>query len=241
MVEVRRAVQNDFNALMAWLKAEWEQTERGFYCNRGVIERAFISGQLIVAVEQNEPVAFLASGLTRDGILEVRPDKRGRGLGRLMFEAGLQEAVDLDISMLEIECAPATSATFWQRMGFTLFSERYAFMEIPKTYELPTGGSEVDVVISFHIDPDQQYGRLDGATSSFTPKAVRVEDGSIHLESRVLHNPHLAKESGDPVVRIVVNGQQIYFHKVKYKEASELGVQRDLEGNFYIDKIMSMK
>jgi len=73
---IRTASRDDFDKLMNWLKAEYEETGGGFYCNHSVIEDAYRDGELVVLIDNDEPVAFIAYGLTHNGILEVRPDRR---------------------------------------------------------------------------------------------------------------------------------------------------------------------
>ncbi|AZO32529.1 GNAT family N-acetyltransferase [Mesorhizobium sp. M1B.F.Ca.ET.045.04.1.1] len=116
--------------IMDWLKAEREE--------RSVIADAHSDGEMIALIENDVPVAFLAYDLTYDGILEVRPDRRGLGYGKALALAALKQAVEDDRRcILDIQCAPLTSIPFWEKLGFRIRFENYAYMPLPKALDVP--------------------------------------------------------------------------------------------------------
>ncbi|WP_315923219.1 GNAT family N-acetyltransferase [Mesorhizobium sp. SP-1A] len=223
---------------MDWLKAERDETGEGFYCNRSVIKDAHDDGEMVALIENDVPVAFIAYGLTRNGILEVRPDRRGLGYGKALAQAALQREIDDDRRcILDIECAPETSIPFWEKFGFRIYAERYAYKVLPKTLELPGSGVGVDVTISLYRDPDQHYPSTSTPHAVFKPKAIRTENGDIYLSHRVVFENIADPSRRDPVGRITVDGRDVFFNKVKYEEAYQLGIRRDRDSNFFVDRL----
>jgi len=84
-----------------------------------------------------------------------------------LAQTALQNAIDDDRRcILDIQCAPWTSIPFWEKCGFRIYRENYAYMLLPRELELPDRGRVVDVTISLHSDPDQHY------PDSGVPRAV---------------------------------------------------------------------
>jgi GNAT superfamily N-acetyltransferase len=234
---IRKSTVADLTSITQWLKEEQESSRAGFYCNIGVITSAHCKSEMVVLLENNVPVAFLANGLTRDGILEVRTDRRRRGYGKALAEAGMQQAIADDVCVLEIQCAPATSIPFWEHLGFKVYSENYATRVLPKLLTIPDIGENVDVEIRIHHDPDQHAPDTSVPTHIYKPGARRGVDGVIYLEERIIFGVPTSFLEKDFVGRVLVNGKDAFFDKLKYDAASELGVCRDKYGNFYIDHI----
>ncbi|MER9336630.1 GNAT family N-acetyltransferase [Mesorhizobium sp. M0293] len=235
---IRKASEDDFQKIMDWLRAEREETGEGFYCNRSVIEDAHADGEMIALIENDMPVAFIAYGLIRNGILEVRPDRRDLGYGKALAEDALQRAIDDDRRcILDIECAPWASIPFWEKIGFRIYSQNYAYMLLPKILKLPERGTEADVTISLYRDPDQHSPEGSVPQAVFKPKAVRSEDGLIHLGQRIIFDNKADNSHRDPVARVSIDGRDVFFDKLKYDGASQLGIRRDEGGNFYADHL----
>ena len=93
---LRAATQQDLEEVLAWLKEEDRNEGTGFWCNRNVIQDAFMDGELHVAVLDGRPMALLAYGLTRNGILETEPRFRGRGLAKQLVERAIRAEQDRD-------------------------------------------------------------------------------------------------------------------------------------------------
>jgi len=236
------STDDDLAAILDWLKAEYdrENTGSGFWCNRNILQEDHAAGELLVLREAGEAVAFQTGRLLTPGILEVRPDLRKRGYGKLLADYCIAEARSKDICFLHIECNPQTSIPFWQKMGFTLFSDHHnrygyqypqAYMLLQKKFELTASCSETTVLIQFYAD-GAQHRPEEPAFSEFRPRACRQVDGKILLEDRVIgFNPDHAI---DLVAKVTVDGSVIFFDRAKY--GADHGVQQR-SPVFYIDVI----
>jgi hypothetical protein len=237
---IRLATDADMAEVERWLKQEDEKEVPGcFYCNWEVIERGHEQGQVYVLpdAKTNKPIGFLLNGRFRPDILAVKADRRGEGHGAVLakFMIDLWRRKE-DACVIEIECAPWTSATFWQRMGFTLYREHRAYMLLPTQFDVPAGAPEVPVRITFF--PEQvKYGTDIAPLMVATPRAIRMADGMIRLAERVfLFEDLYPGDHRDIVVAIDVDGREVYRDKAKYPEASDIGVQRHDHG-WVVDEI----
>jgi GNAT superfamily N-acetyltransferase len=242
---LRAATRQDLEEVMVWLKNEDRNEGTGFWCNRNVIQDAFIEGTLDVAVVDGHPGAFLAYGLTYSGILETGPQFRGRGLAKQLVARALTIAREHDgRCVLEFQCAPETSAPFWQHMGFKIFEQHgntYGQMTLERSLPVPAG-EMVSVLIERHWDPSQHSPSVHPA-SVVQPSAVRLPSGEIALGQRVIFpdgTPGFSSDRRDPVARIIVEGRQVFFDKVKREEALTLGMQQDRGGVFYLDRLVNV-
>lgn len=238
-IEIAPSNEKDLKTILAWLEAEEEDTGNGFWCNRGIVEDSHAEGGLILLREDDVAVAFQLGALVRPGIMEVRPDCRGRGYGRMLAERRLEEAREKDWCLLHIECTPSSSRPFWERMGFTLdaLPGKHAYMVLAKTVELPAGLPRVKVRISFF--PERMlYDKVRPAPLSvWEREAVRLVDGPIELGQKVVGFQRYGA-IGDLVAEIVVDGKQVFFDKAKRGRAYHLGLERQsVTYAWYIDCI----
>jgi hypothetical protein len=169
----------------------------------------------------------------------VRHDMRRKGIGRKLVEYRIAEAYANDECFLHIQCTPATSIPFWQRMGFTLMESenrnQFAYRILEKKNKFPANGKMVKVKIRFFPENRKRDKNIP-AYSVSTPHAVRTSDGVIHLNERVSFFNLLHPDSRDVVVEIEAAGQLRYFDKAKYPEARQIGVKRCHNG-FFIDQL----
>lgn len=238
-IEVGTSTDADLSFILAWLKTEDAETGEGFWCNRRIVEAHHAEGDLLILREDGKAVAFQLGALVQPGIMEVRPDCRGRGYGRMLAERRLKEAWEKDLCLLHIECTPITSRPFWERMGFTVdpLSGNDAFMVLSKRVDLDSSLPQVQVKISFFPERALYNHPRPAPLSVWQPDAVRLDDGTIELGQRVVgYKRPLAP--GDLVVEIVVNGKVIFFDKAKRDRAYELGLeQQAATGAWYMDCI----
>jgi len=240
--EIRTSTDADFKAIADWLREERSQGIHGnFYCNLNSVENSHARGDLLVYVDgpTGSPVAFQLGGLIYPGILEVRHDMRGHGIGRKLVEHCVERARARNECILKIECTPPTSIPFWKKMGFKLLDPKsdrnLAYRIVEKRHELPTGGIPANVVIRFfQLAQLNQKGARPCKLSR--PAAIRTPDGMVHLDHQVQFCTELHPNIVDAVVRIDVDGQTLCFEKAKYPLAKCLGVQRCPHG-FFIDHI----
>jgi hypothetical protein len=123
------------------------------------------------------------------GILEVRHDMRGKGIGRQLVERRITEAYERDDCFLFIQCKPSSSAIFWEHMGFTAFTspngDLCAYRALEKTHKIPTGTKAVDMLIRFYPEA-KKWDENTSPLSVATPLAVQISDGATQLNISLL-------------------------------------------------------
>lgn len=242
MAEIGLASDEDFLAVSNWLKSERNETGEGFFCNINIIRSGFSEKTMYVLREGNEPLAFLVNGLTTDGIMETHPAHRQKGYGKKLFEFALQREIEKGTCVLHIDCAPDTSVQFWMRNGFTVSSQSYtgmyAYRVLEKELSTPPDGTPIDVEIKFYFEADR-FAKGGMPYAVYSPRAVEDANGDVYLANRIIYNRHSDPKGGrgDGFAEVSVNGKTLFFNKMKYEEAEELGFDSDDSGNFYIDVI----
>ncbi|TXC72118.1 GNAT family N-acetyltransferase [Sphingomonas ginsenosidivorax] len=217
-----------------------ERPPRGFRCNWDTTVRRWRDEETRVDVlmVDGEAVGFL------DGhhILEVRPDLRKTGHGRLLAEFMVDLAFAEGWSVVEIEIAPSAAEPFWRRMGFTTIPERtgsgggmYAYRILPRSFHL-SNGERVRFTIEF-FTAQGRFEQDPKPFSRFSGSAERLPDGSLQLLERIIcFEPELAGHT-DYFVRIELDGRQIHFDKIKYDTSRLHGIRFDAGYTWFIDRI----
>ncbi len=257
--EIVPATEATMAEIEAWLDAEeeayqvayalWEgsgydgaQPIRGFRCNWDSTLARWRDGtdRVDVLIVGGAAVAFLSG---RD-ILEVKPDLRGSGYGRMLAQFMLDLAYAEGRSVIEIGIAPSTAEPFWKSMGFTPDRKRvgsgggiYAYRTLDRTFDL-ADGERVPFSIEFftererHADDPKPFRHFSGV-------GERLADGSLQLPERAncfdpAHDQHI-----DYFVRIGIDGNTIHFDKVKYPGSKAHGVECDPGYTYSIERIIS--
>lgn len=246
MIRITPSTDAGLAQVRQWLQAEHRETGEGFLVNLAGIERAHKEERLLLGVEceTNDVVAFQFGGLIHPGILVVRPDKRGNGIGSEFVRYCVQQAQEANACVLHIQCKPSHSIKFWKRMGFTLFSEAYgercpsdyknhAFRVLDKQFNLsPHTGTPVDVDIAFRTAGGHELARLQTT-------GMLQQDGRVLLPSRLVsYCPSHVRGCSDTYVSITIAGQAVYDGKANYPGSTEVGVNRIVGGVFYIDEVV---
>lgn len=257
-IEILPATVNTMNAIEAWLDVEeaayqraeaaWERSGyegempvRGFRCNWNSVRRTWSEGTATVHVlmVEGEPIGFL------DGkdILEIRPDFRKHGYGRLLAQFMLDRFRDEGRSVLEIEIAPRSAEPFWRRMGFSVVPDRrgpgggiYAYKAFDSTFGLPAD-ADVDFSVEFFTE-EQRYEDKPVPFTTISGKGQRLRDGSVQLPNRAVCFDPTHEGHHDYFVRICVDGRQLLFDKVKYDESRALGVGHDAGNVYFVERIL---
>lgn len=230
---IEKATPEDLLAIREWMRED-ERREVGgvFLCNWSLIERGQGAGELWVyrATPGAVPVAFLLGGIDPD-ILEVQSTYRRQGIGKKLVAHCLAFAEEKGEPLLWTECAPVSSTSFWRRMGFTITHrghQVYAYRQQRWRRPLPKKALRVRVEIEF-FQEERLYNPLVPPLQSDQLLGALVDE-SIELPRQVaLHETALINR-GDPVVRVSVNGQQIYLDKAKRETAEALGIRRCRHG-----------
>jgi GNAT superfamily N-acetyltransferase len=221
--------------IRAWLERQQRDGVHGtFLCNWGATEQSHKEGKLLVYIDDSsdEPVGYQWGGLLTPGILEVRDDLRGRGIGKALVEQRLFEAAEADEDILHIQCKPSTSIRFWERMGFKLrpaAGENYALRYMPRTFVLPKEGVSAQVVIEWFSEA-RKWSPATPAVRSQCIAGALVDGGQVHLAERALCATN--EVGGDLVLRVSVDDEEWYCDKAKYRVAEQLGVKHCQNGIF---------
>jgi GNAT superfamily N-acetyltransferase len=237
---IELATQDDFETILAWLAAEAAAGDQTFHGNRNLIAKGQEEGELFALREGGKIVAFALGKPGEIAIQETRPDQRGKGYGRILAQWGIDRARNANIVVIEGECSPPTSLGFWKTVGFREMRPRYGhnpwvYLALPKPLPVPAG-EPVEVLIRV-FDQAHLYHNDVSVISEHRPSAARDADDVIHLAERiVIYVPDLPM-GHDVSLEIVVNGERRFFDKAKRSEAAALGVKRDANYKFYIDRI----
>lgn len=244
-MDVVNATQADLDQILDWLEREYhEDGETGFWSNRNIISEALDRGDLYVIRRDGEAVAYHVGHYAAD-ISNVRRACRRKGFGTALLEASIARAYRDNVNVLDGECSPRDSLSFWQKHGF----ERYGDMSergkvtvrrvLPRSFDLPSDLPRVPVTIGFYPEEATYY-----QATGIEPVAVHnvtgahLDDGTVMLDRRVIGLPDDEPERKDLVVKVEVDGEVRCFCKAKYEEAGKAGVIHDWEGGcFYIDAI----
>ncbi|GAA0648444.1 hypothetical protein GCM10009424_26040 [Sphingomonas ursincola] len=235
------ATQSDLEIILAWLAAEAAAGNPTFHGNRNLISKGQEEGELFVLREAGEIVAFALGKPGEIAIQETRPDRRGKGHGRMLAQWGIDRARMADMVVIQGECSPSTSLGFWKTMGFGEMRPRYGhnpwvYLLLPKPLPVPAG-EPVEVLIRV-FDQDHLYSDEVPVASEHRPAAARDAGGVIHLAERIIiYVPNLPM-GHEVSLEIVVNGERLFFDKAKRSVAAARGVKRDAGYEFYIDRIL---
>jgi GNAT superfamily N-acetyltransferase len=226
--------RNHLKQIEDWLIAEHNNTGEGFYCNWGIIEGSYEEGKLYCVTSNDEAIGFAVweqcDLIASLDIVEVRPDLRGRGIGKSLVEGCFKHFKSLGIFVVELECQPPTSERIWRRLGFRDIPEKkemnyrksirlYRPLEAP--LEANTNNEAIEVIELW----DQDYWRedLQVATSNLPPTwtwSISRQEGMERLIQPIIHpcekDWSLRWRKGDQVLKV---------SKVKYfsKESSDWG------------------
>lgn len=111
--------------LECWLKAEEVETNEGFYCNWHIIRNSFEKNDLVILEYHNLAIGLLVytvSELTvKIDIAEIKPDFRGRGLGRFFVDGFLDVMAKRNILVAELYCKPLAAEPIWKKLSFLNF------------------------------------------------------------------------------------------------------------------------
>jgi len=238
--QIRYSNDDDINEILKWLK---EQDNKGihdtFHCNRNLTVEEHKKGKLAVYIDpdSNLVVAYQWGGLISPGILEVNEKYRGKGIGRMLVDFRIQEALENDEPVLRIECTPETSVPFWKHMGFQTYGlgNKYAFKLLKKTHTLPKKGHSCNVKISF-FNESKKWDPTIEPNKSFNLTAILLPERVVCLSKRVSYFHIKGQSFNDPVLSITIDDEKIYLNKAKYEKAERLGVKTDGKV-VYIDQI----
>jgi GNAT superfamily N-acetyltransferase len=108
---------------MAWQKAAHDAGHTGPYDNRDTVAKLFKLGAGICALVDGAPVAYVvfqAVGAIREiYIVEVCPEFRHQGIGRLLLEGAEAQLRATGAECLTVTCVTPEGESLARRCGFT--------------------------------------------------------------------------------------------------------------------------
>lgn len=222
-------------SIRAWLEAENAAGVQGnFLCNWNLIKSAHSERGLLVYIDglSGCPVAFQLGQLLQSGILQVKHEFRGRGIGTKLVEYCVRLAHRKGESLLTIQCKPSTSIPFWKRMGFKLISggnpPNQAYRILERRHVLPKQGPTLSVVVRFFPE-ERKWDQEISPCEQTTVLAKMLNGGCIQLGRRVCFYgaayPNFRDGMKDVVVEVEVNGVQLFCDKAKYDHIRAHGVK----------------
>ncbi|MDQ1902363.1 GNAT family N-acetyltransferase [Paracoccus sp. WLY502] len=212
---------------------------RGFKCNWNSTKNHWRDGfgSLDVLVKDGRAIGFL------DGydILEIHPQERGLGYGRLLAEFMIDRAQEEGRSVVEIDIAPLTALPFWERLGFKVIEGRqgngggqYAYKTLPRRFPLGSG-TKFPYAVEFYTETARY---TDGKPFRIYSGSGEAQDnGTLQLPERVICFSPSVQNTCDCFAKLTVNGEELFFEKLKRDEASHLGFNCDKGYIYYIERI----
>ena len=238
--QARRSTDADMRFIKAWLEAQENDEVHGtFLCNWNLTVEAHEAGKLLVYVDEQsqEVVAYQWEALVHPGILEVRNDMRGQGIGKALVAHRLAEAAEAGHDILRIQCTPRSSIPFWESMGFEVqkngdvgMQNVYAFRLMPRTLVVPDEGERVQVIVEWY--PEMRDWKPETPVERTQVIAGVREGGMIYLSERALCPNKVVGQ--DAVLRVTVDGEEWLCGKAKHERAADLGVEHCPNG-FFLD------
>ena len=108
-----------------WLIQEYEETSNGFFCNWNIIENAFKNNELIILEKNKLIISFIVftnnEMYIEIDILEVNPNQRKLGFGKIFFDKVCENFKKQNIKAVKLFCEPKESELFWKKMNFIKF------------------------------------------------------------------------------------------------------------------------
>jgi len=231
-MHIRRAIDADLPTIESWLH-HYESVEpfSTFLQNWEVTLESHFEGNLMVYVDPvlTQPVAYHWGHLVHGGILEVRPDMRGRGIGNALVQHALALAALEDEPILRVQCAPVTSTGFWQRMGFTVLSPNsqghvLGYRVLQRLEPLEPQGIHADVLVEW-----SSPSNLKGSSSLIQPVCGVVDEDMVYLAERVACPSMVCRR---PDVRVTVNEAIWYEGNSAGFDAEYAGIISCLNGKY---------
>jgi len=230
---IRLSTASDLQVIHSWLvKQSKLELEDNFLCNWDLTEKTHREENLYVCTDMdNSPIAYLWGNF---GILDVKYELRCNGIGRRLVEFGLHNLSKKCVAV-SIECAPATSSFFWEKMGFHYYNRDgnshkvFMYKKLQRKNELFLSGTKS--VVTVKVFPKRK-GWDDKTKEVETIKCEGVYfEGCVYLERRLIVFGGLVQQ---PVLEVCVDGKVL--KRARATACRDIGVER-CKGDFYSDII----
>lgn len=246
-MKVEKATERDLRFILDWLKREYDEDGDGFWCNERVIRDSFSKSDDLWVVRIDGQAVSYQVGNDMRGIINVRKNMRGHGIGAVFVEATIARAKANNITALYGECAPISSQTYWEKFGFQRYHHNgfggvWVRLLLHCKHTLPEDSPTAQVRIEFIAAREYYRDRNSPIPLSvYDLTGAVIDDSDVMLPERVIAFMDDVPEGHDMFVKVRVNGNECYFGKAKYDDAEAVGVNRDHKGRtFYIDSILDI-
>ncbi len=214
----------DLEKIKEWLIEEEQESNEGFYCNWNIIEKAFNNDELITLNLKEKTVGFLVWSkgeiYAEIDIMEIKPDYRKQGIGKLFFEQISEFFKQKGFLVIKLFCSPRESEKFWKKMGFIKFPDR-GYSESDLTYFKPlikvqtiVENQETDDTVElWDVEPYQKNNNQPKWTWN-----INLDNGKLKLPIIQPCNCHWN-------LRWSKKGEMIREDKVKYFDTTENRVE----------------
>ena len=227
--------QSDLAKIEEWLIDEERELNEGFYCNWNIIKKTFNSGELITLNLKEKPIGFLVWSkgeiYAEIDILEIKPDYRKNGIGKVFFEQISDYFKQKGFLVIKLFCSPRESEKFWKKMGFIKFPDRgYSesdltyFKPLIKTQSTSANQKTENKIELWDVEPYQK--------NSSQPKWT----WNVELSDDKLEFPIIQACNCNWNLKWTKNGEIVKEEKVKYFDSKKNRV--DFSPFLHIEKII---
>lgn len=240
---IRKAKKEDVEYISQWLQQQAKESAKGsFLCNWHLTLQSFCEGELIVFVESKtkKAVAYQWGSLTSPGILEVKEDMQGKGIGKRLVNHRIKQAYQKGVCALKIQCKPSSSISFWEKFGFTIYDKinNYAYKLLQKEIAVQHQGTEVSITTSIYPDSRKWNNNVE-PVFVFHQKGVLINKSTVYLTKKVCIPEIHELYNGDAVIGIEIENKLIHLDKARYEESRSLGLRPTLNG--YTIEVLQIK
>lgn len=231
-----RASETDLKHVFSWLKQEEIDDRPGnFYCNRNVIQSAQEEGKLIVARRSADelPLAFCAIANGSIDILAVQFEHRRSGIGTALANKVIELFRLNKTCRIDIDCKPATSIPFWRAQNFHVDETGKGYFLLNYSNIFKEEKLNASVLVTTY--PYKVKWETDTQPLETINLRAKLENDIVILENTVCLSTF---DLTDVIIKIEVDGSQVYFDKIKYSESQ---AKSDDGYNRYFDQFILSK
>jgi GNAT superfamily N-acetyltransferase len=175
-------ILSDLEHIKDWLIKEDKELNEGFYCNWNKIEKSFQNNKLITLQVNENTIGFIvwsSSSICADiDILEIKPEYRKKGFGKIFFEQVSNYFLNEGYLVIKLFCSPKESEGFWKNMGFKKFPDLDYYTELTyyKTLIDVAQVTEIDIenkLELWNVEPHEKDKNLPKWRWEFNDKLIK--------------------------------------------------------------------
>lgn len=223
---IRRAITTDLDKIEQWLPSD--RSVPSLIENWTLTQEIFKKQGMWVWVDSgtDEPIAYFWGRLSStSSILEVAPNRRCEGIGRKFVDFLISRQRRMVEPLLQVQCAPESSANFWRRVGFSVLmaedERKLIARRMLNLRKRPTRiGKDVPVTVVFHSQqwPHEEMRLI--CAHSFTA----VEKSPGYLEFPMVAACFELDDRSSLVVQVFANNIEVFMGAAKSAASLLAGV-----------------